>query len=44
MGEKSPKNIKNTYKSWLYSQNVNWRFVPDEILSNLLMTLIDLVN
>ena len=38
------KNIKNTHKSWLYSKNVNCRFVPDGILGNLLMTLIDLVN
>ena len=38
------KNIKNTHKGWLYSKNVNCRFVPNGILGNLLMTLIDLVN
>ena len=44
MSEKSPKNIKNTYKGWLQSKNVNCQFVPDGILGNLLMTLIKLVN
>ena len=44
MSEKIPKNIKNTYKGWLHSKNVNCRFVPKGILGNLLMTLIDLVS
>ena len=44
MGEKSQKNIKNTYKGWLHSKIVDCWFVPDGILGNLLMTLIDLVN
>ena len=35
---------KNTYKGWLYNKNVNCRFVPNGILGNLLMTLIDLVS
>ena len=35
---------KTTHKCWLYSKNVNCRFVPGGILGNLLMTLIDLVN
>ena len=37
-------NIKNTHKGWLYSKNVNCRFVPGGISGNLPMTLIDLVN
>ena len=44
MGEKSPKNIKNTYKGWLESKIVNCQFVSGGILGNLLMSLIDLVN
>ena len=44
MGEKSKKNIKNTYKGWLHSKIVNCQFVPNGILGNLLMTLIDLVS
>ena len=35
MAEKSQKNIENTCKGW---------FVPDGILGNVLMTLIDLVS
>ena len=38
------KTLKNTHKGWLYSKNVNCRFVPGGILGYLLMTLIDLVN
>ena len=44
MSEKSPKNIKKTHKGWLHSKIVNCQFVPDGILGDLLMTLIDLVN
>ena len=44
MSEKSPKIMKNTYKDWLQSKNVDCQFVPGGILGNLLMTLIDLVN
>ena len=44
MGEKSPKNIENNLQGLIIEQNVNCRFVPDGILGNLLMTLIDLVN
>ena len=38
------KTLKTPHKVWLYSKNVNCRFVTDGILGNLLMTLIDLVN
>ena len=44
MCDKIPKDIKNTYKGWVHSKIVNCWFVPDGILGNLLMTLIDLVN